>query len=59
MKEEEPEEEAEEEEDDVQKRIDREVLLPIWEKVKSGTINWQEELDKAADNRTVAAILNY
>ena len=59
MKEEEEQEEAKEEEDDVQKRIDREVLLPIWEKVKSGTINWQEELDKAADNRTVAAILNY
>ena len=52
-------EEEEEGEADVQKRIDREVLLPIWEKVKNGTINWQEELDKAADNRTVAAILNY
>lgn len=51
--------EEEEGEADVQKRIDREVLLPIWEKVKDGTINWQEELDKAADNRTVAAILNY
>lgn len=52
-------EEEEEGEADVQKRIDPEVLLPIWEKVKNGTINWQEELDKAADNRTVAAILNY
>ena len=59
MKEEGPKEEAEEEEDDVQKRIDREVLLPIWEKVKSGTINWQEELDNAADNKTFAAILDY
>lgn len=59
MKEEEEQEEAEKTEDDVKKRIDREVLLPIWEKVKNGTINWQEELDKAADNRTVAAILNY
>lgn len=57
--EEEMKEEEEEGEADVQKRIDREVLLPIWEKVKNGTINWQEELDKAADNRTVAAILNY
>lgn len=57
--EEEMKEEEEEGEADVQKRIDREVLLPIWEKVKDGTINWQEELDKAADNRTVAAILNY
>lgn len=51
--------EEEEGEADAQKRIDREVLLPIWEKVKDGTINWQEELDKAADNRTVAAILDY
>lgn len=59
MKEEEEQEEAEKTEDDVKKQIDREVLLPIWEKVKNGTINWQEELDKAADNRTVAAILNY
>ncbi len=59
MKEEEPKEKDEEAEDDVKKRIDREVLLPIWEKVKDGTINWQEELDKAADNRTVAVILDY
>lgn len=59
MKDKGPKEEAEEEEDDVQKRIDREFLLPIWEKVKSGTINWQEELDKAADNKTFAAILDY
>ena len=44
---------------DMQNRIDREFLLPIWEKVKSGTINWQEELDKAADNKTFAAILDY
>ena len=51
--------EKEESEADIQKRIDREVLLPIWEKVKDGTINWQEELDKATDNRTVAAILDY
>lgn len=58
MKEEEP-EEGEESKAEIQKRIDREVLLPIWEKVKDGTINWQEELDKAADNRTVAAILDY
>lgn len=59
MKEEEEQEEAEKTEDDVKKQIDREVLLPIWEKVKDGTINWQEELDKAADNRTVAVILDY
>lgn len=61
MKEEEPKEEAEEEESeaDMQKRIDREVLLPIWEKVKDGTINWQEELDNAKDNRAFAAILDY
>ena len=51
--------EEEEGEADVQKRIDREVLLPIWEKVKSGIINWQEELDNAADNKTFAAILDY
>jgi len=51
--------EKEEGEVDAQKRIDSEVLLPIWEKVKSGTINWQEELDNAADNRTFAAILDY
>lgn len=51
--------EEEESETDMQKRIDREILLPIWEKVKDGTINWQEELDKAADNRTVAVILDY
>lgn len=59
MKEEEEQEEAEKTEDDVKKQIDREVLLPIWEKVKDGTINWQEELNKAADNRTVAVILDY
>lgn len=59
MKEEEPKEESEKTEDDVKKQIDREVFLPIWEKVKDGTINWQEELDKAADNRTVAVILDY
>lgn len=59
MKGKEPEEEAEKTEDDVKKQIDREVLLPIWEKVKNGTINWQEELDKAADNKTFAAILDY
>lgn len=59
MKEEEPKEESEKTEDDVKKQIDREVLLPIWEKVKDGTINWQEELDKAADNRTVAVIFDY
>lgn len=59
MKEEEEQEESEETEDDVKKQIDREVLLPICEKVKDGTINWQEELDKAADNRTVAVILDY
>lgn len=59
MKNEEPKEESEKTEDDVKKQIDREVLLPIWEKVKDGTINWQEELDKAADNRTVAVILDY
>lgn len=58
MKEEEP-EEGEESKAEIQKRIDREILLPIWEKVKDGTINWQEELDKAADNRTVAVILDY
>ena len=52
-------EEEEEGEADIQKRIDREVLLPIWEKVKSGTINWHEELDNAKDNRTFAAILDY
>lgn len=52
-------EEAEKTEDDVKKQIDREVLLPIWEKVKNGTINWQEELDNAADNKTFAAILDY
>ena len=55
----EKEEEEKESKTEIQKRIDREILLPIWEKVKNGTINWQEELDKAADNRTVAAILNY
>lgn len=59
MKEEEPKEDAEETEDDVKKQTDREVLLPIWEKVKNGTINWQEELDKAADNKTFASILDY
>lgn len=58
MKDEEP-EEGEESKTEIQKRIDREILLPIWEKVKDGTINWQEELDKAADNRTVAVILDY
>lgn len=55
----EKEEEEKESKTEIQKRIDREILFPIWEKVKNGTINWQEELDKAADNRTVAAILNY
>ena len=58
MKDEEP-EEGEESKAEIQKRIDREVLLPIWEKVKDGTINWQEELDNAKDNRTFAAILDY
>lgn len=58
MKEEES-EEGEESKAEIQKRIDREVLLPIWEKVKDGTINWQEELDNAKDNRTFAAILDY
>lgn len=48
-----------EEEEKERRRIDRNVLLPIWKKVKDGTINWQEELDKAADNRTVAVILDY
>lgn len=52
-------EEGEKSKADMQNRIDREFLLPIWEKVKSGTINWQEELDKAADNKTFAAILDY
>lgn len=52
-------EEGEESKAEIQKRIDREVLLPIWEKVKDGTINWQEELDNAKDNRTFAAILDY
>lgn len=51
--------EEEEGEADIQKRIDLEVLLTIWEKVESGTINWQEELDNAADNKTFAAILDY
>lgn len=37
----------------------RKILLPIWEKVKNGTINWQEELDNAKDNKTFAAILDY
>lgn len=59
MKEEEEQEETEKTEDDVKKQIDREILLPIWEKVKDGTINWQEELDNAKDNRTFAAILDY
>ena len=61
VKDEEPKEGAEEEESeaDMQKRIDREILLPIWEKVKAGTINWQEELDNAKDNRIFAAILDY
>lgn len=59
MKGEEEPEEKEKGEAEIQKRIDREVLLPIWEKVKDGTIDWQEELDKAADNRTVAVILDY
>lgn len=58
VKDEEP-EKGEESKADMQNRIDREFLLPIWEKVKSGTINWQEELDKAADNKTFAAILDY
>lgn len=58
MKDEEP-KEGEESKAEIQKRIDREVLLPIWEKVKDGTINWQEELDNAKDNRTFAAILDY
>ena len=49
----------EESETDMQKRINREILLPIWEKVKAGTINWQEELDNAKDNRIFAAILDY
>lgn len=58
MKGEEP-EEGEESKTEIQKRIDREILLPIWEKVKAGTINWQEELDNAKDNRIFAAILDY
>lgn len=49
----------EEEEEKERRRIDRNVLLPIWEKIKDGTIDWEAELKEAADNKTFAAILGY
>lgn len=48
-----------EEEEKERRRIDRNVLLPIWEKIKDGTIDWEAELNEAADNKTFAAILGY
>lgn len=48
-----------EEDEKERRRIDRNVLLPIWEKIKDGTIDWEAELKEAVDNKTFAAILGY